>query len=110
MPPTTHRFFAPVTLARLLLVVLPCVPGLIFLAVGLLRDPRSLSPDQSPSMQAERTRAVSQAHGLYLAGAVTLLGGTLGMAVVIWKIARTKPEELDSSSEKDPPDKITMGN
>ena len=93
--------FRPVDLARLLLVVLPCVPGLIFLAVGLVRDP--LWPGQRPTsaLSPDRARASVQAHELYLAGAITLFGGTLGTAAVIWKIARTRPEDADPSQTGD---------
>ena len=86
--------FRPVDLARLLFVIVPCVPGLIFLAVGLAIDPHwAMQKPATPPTQAEWARAAAQARGLYLAGAVTLLAGTLGMAAVIWKIARTHPEE-----------------
>ncbi len=93
----SDRFFAPVNLARLLLVVLPCAPGLIFLAVGFVIDPHwSTQHFSTPATQAEWARTAAQAHGLYLAGAVTLFAGTLGMAAVLWKIARTHPEEEEN--------------
>ena len=97
MPRLILGRFRPVDLARLLLVVLPCVPGLIFLVVGLARDP--FWPGQGPPLarrSPEQARAAWQARELYLAGAVTLFGGTLGMAAVVWKIARTRPADEDS--------------
>ena len=92
--------FRPVDLARVLLVVLPSVPGLLFILVGIVRDPhRGRWRDSSPAPPAEEVRATEQARGLYLAGAATLVAGTFGMAAVVWKIARTRPEDEGTSSE-----------
>ncbi len=93
--------FRPIDLARLLLVVLPGVPGLLFLTVGLMLDLRGRTPGTTPESQAAQARAAVQARELYLAGAVTLLAGTLGMAAVVWKIARTYPEETESAEGGD---------
>ena len=89
--------FRPVDLARLLLVVLPSVPGLLFLTVGLVLDLRGRTPGTTPAGQAAQARATVQARELFLAGAVTLFAGTLGMAAVVWKIARTRPEEVEET-------------
>ena len=96
-PPAMRKLLTPVNLARLLLVALPCVPGLIFLLAGFVCDPlwRTQGAAGEPNPPA-RVRAVLQAHALYLAGAVTLFGGTLGMGAVLWKIARTHPEANDA--------------
>ncbi len=92
--------FRPVDLARLLLVVLPSVPGLLFLAVGFVLEAyQHRSQEDTTATRAERAHTAWQVRELYLVGAVTLCVGTLGMAAVIWKIARTHPEEEDDTPD-----------
>ena len=94
--------FRPVDLARLLLVVLPSVPGLLFLAVGfVLETHQHRAQEDTPATRAERAHTAWQVRQLYLVGATTLLVGTLGMAAVVWKIARTQPEEEDATPKTD---------
>lgn len=101
MPTASHKLLAPVNLARLLLVVLPTVPGLLFIVVGFVRDPHGPARRLLPLAPSEEVRAAEQSRGLYLAGATTLLVGTLGMGAVVWKIARTRPEEEDAAPKID---------
>ena len=95
-PPRLILGFRPIDLARVLLVALPAAPGLLFLLAGVMLDLRAHARGAALQAPATTTRAAQQARGLYLAGAVTLLGGTLGMAAVVWKIARTRPEEAET--------------
>lgn len=81
----------------LLLVVLPCVPGLIFLLAGLVRDPRWSALGQMPP-QAGNERAAQQTLGLYKAGAAVLAAGVLCGNVVVWQIVRRRE---DDGEEKD---------
>ncbi len=81
-----------VNLARLFLVLVPCAPGLIFLLVGFAVDPLWPAQDPTPAMEAAYARSAWQAHQFYLVGGVALIAGTLGMAAVGWKIARTREE------------------
>ncbi len=92
----------PVTLARLLLVFLPLVPGLIFFAVGFLQDPLWPAQDPTPEMEVAYARDALRCHQIYMAAAVTLFGGTLGTMAVLWKILRTHPEDTEAPQESDP--------
>ncbi len=83
----------PVNLARLLLVFLPLVPGLIFFAVGFLTDPRRTAQDPTPEMEIAYAREAARCQRIYQAATVTLFGGSLGTMAVLWKIARTRPED-----------------
>ncbi len=89
----------PVTLARLLLVFLPLVPGLIFFVVGFLVDPLWPAQDPPPEVAAAYARDAARCHQIYQAAAVTLLGGSLGTLAVLWKIVRPRPEESDPSQD-----------
>lgn len=85
---------------RLLLIFLPLVPGLIFFVVGFLVDPLWPAQDPTPEMEIAYAREAARCHQIYQAGAVTLLGGSLGTLAVLWKIIRTRPEESDPSQDE----------
>lgn len=89
----------------LLFVVLPSVPGLLFLLTGFVIDPHRRPQDLSPRGQAQYASDWARTRGLYLAGGVTLMVGTLGMGAVAWKIAHPGSYEDDEATEtsKEPP-------
>lgn len=91
----------PVNLARVALVFLPLVPGLVFFFVGFGVDPLWPAQDQTPAMEIAYARAATRAHQIYQAAAVTFFAGTLGTMAVLWKILRTRPEEEDASSKEE---------
>ena len=90
--PASPKLFTPVNLARLLLVVLPSVPGL-----------HTPGKNPTPAAQAAYLHATEQAKQLFLVGAATLIVGTFGMAATIWKIARTHPVDPDVPHENGEP-------
>ena len=85
-PPTLAS--RPVHLVFLLFVLMPCLPGIIFLLVGLVTDPHWRARDRSPAGDARYADVWERTRGLYLAGGSVLIFGTLGTAVVVWKISR----------------------
>ncbi len=88
MSPPVSNVPPKIKFGLLLLVMLPCLPGMIFLLVGFMTDPHLHPRDLSSAGQTEYARTWARTRGLYLAGAVVLMAGTLGMAAVVWKIAR----------------------
>ena len=88
-------FEAPtrVKCAMLLFVVLPCVPGAIFLLVGMMRDPLWPAQDMTPVMWTEYHRAAQQTRGLYKAGAAVLGVGLLCGMAVVWQIVRQREDD-----------------
>ena len=93
-----------VQLGLLLFVVLPCLPGLIFLLSGLLCDPRLGLSGRTSREPSRYTHARDQASQLYLAGGTVLLVGTMCSGFVVWKIARPSPliEEEDGTGQEPP--------
>lgn len=85
-PPTLAS--RQVQIVLLLFVLMPCLPGMVFLLVGLVTDPHLRARDPSPAGVAQYADAWGRTRGLYLAGGGVLIVGTLGTAVVVWKIAR----------------------
>ena len=84
----------------LLLMVLPCVPGVTFLLAGWVRDPLRSGRHPTAQTRDESWRARQQAGGLYRAGTVALGAGALCAVVVGWKIVRRRDPE-DEEEEAD---------
>lgn len=80
-------------------MMMPCLPGLVFLLVGFLTDPHRQVRDLSPAGQVRYEEAWARTRGLLLAGGVVLMIGTLGSALVVWKIARSGPLHEQEPSE-----------
>ncbi len=104
--PAAVKVSRQVRLGLVLLVVLPCLPGVTFLLTGFSTDPHRYPRDESPAAQAEYARTWARTRSLYLAGGVTLIVGTLGMGAVLWKIAHPGPsyeeeERLERERERE---------
>lgn len=99
--PPAKKVSAGVRLGLCLLILVPCLPGFTFLLAGFLTDPhRQAAP--SAVVAADDARRWARTRGLYLAGAVVLMVGTLGGAAVVWKIARPGPSyEGEARLEKE---------
>ena len=89
---------SPARYGLLLFVALPCLPGLLFLLTGIIIDPHRQPRDSSPAGQIEYARQWERTRGLYLAGAVVLMGGTMISAGVVWKIARMAKAEQEGEA------------
>ena len=99
MPRLFFEVPARVKRVLLLMVVLPCVPGLTFLLAGWARDPDPPAQDAPFAVWAKSHRAERQAFALHRAGVVALVAGVLCGAVIAWKIARQR--EADEEEEKE---------
>ena len=81
-----------------LLLVPPCLPGILMLVVGWARDPLRTAWALTPSVQAYDILAHQQAGQLYAAGNIALAGGLLMAAFIAWKILRPTPLEEDEQT------------
>ncbi len=86
-----------VRLVLLLLVAVPCVPGLTFLLAGVACDPRWHEPGLATP---DTLRAARQAHGLYQAGIAVLGAGFLCGLAVVWQIVRRREEDDGEDPEE----------
>ena len=96
--PMSRLFFAAPTkirLVMLLMAVLPCVPGIIFLLAGLARDPHRSARPPTPMAQAgDPARGAAGARALQ-GGGRRVVAGVLCGNVVVWQIIRRRDEEED---------------
>lgn len=86
--PGSEPYPARVRIFMLLLAVLPCAPGLTFLAAGWVRQPR---------WHAHDDRAAEQARALRRAGAAVLGAGVLCGALVGWRLVRRHDADTDDA-------------
>ena len=82
-----------------LLLLPPCLPGVLMLVAGWARDPLRSGHALPSPMPMHDVRAHQQAGQLYTAGNVALAGGLLMAAFVAWKILRPSPLEEDEKDE-----------
>ena len=88
-PPSSSPRFSPrLKLGLLFFVLMPCLPGLVFLLAGFTTDPHRQPRDSSPAGVLRFAEAWNRTRLLYVTGALVTMVGTLGSAVVIWKIVR----------------------
>ncbi len=95
-PPPATRGNA--RLVQWLLLVPPCLPGILMLVVGWARDPLRTAWGLAPPVSANDVFARQQAGQLYAAGNIALVGGLLMAGLIAWKILRPAPLEEDEQT------------
>ena len=89
--------------ARWLLLLPPCLPGLLMLFLGSIRTPLLAIPDATNAAGDHYSTAKQQSDILLDAGSVALMGGLAMSGFIAWKIVRPPPtdeeEEPDTSSQ-----------